>query len=319
MLLMFVSTIAFTGMQAAIRVVANDPVNPLPAVEVAFFRNLFGLLALMPLLLRMGKSALHTDRLGMHFVRAGFQAVGMLCFFSALTMIPMAEITALSFSAPLFATVLAIVFLGERVRARRMVALGVGFLGVLVVVRPGVDALSLGAILVLVSSFGWAISMTIIKSLSRTDSSVTLTLLAALIMTPLTFVPAIFVWEHPTFGQIGWLVALGTLGTLGHLAFAQAFKIAEMSAVLPLDFLRLVWACGIGIWFFAEVPTIWTLGGGAMIFAGASYIAFRETQISRQNRGIEPVDDGTVPVPAVLPAVSDAVKAAATTKAASAS
>ena len=284
MLLMVLSTLAFTGMQAAIRVVAKDSINPLPAVEVAFFRNLFGLFALLPLFIRVGRGALRTSRLGMHMMRASIQTVGMLCFFTALTLIPIAEITALSFSAPLFATVLAIVILRERVRARRVSALVIGFLGVIVVVRPGLEVLSLGAVLVLVSSFGWAIAMTVIKSLSRTESALTLTLYAGLLMTPLTLIPAVWVWETPTATQLLWLIGLGTVGTVGHLAFAQALKIAEMSAVLPLDFLRLIWACAIGVWWFGEIPTSWTLSGGTMIFAAASYIAYREAQLSHARR-----------------------------------
>lgn len=300
MALMFVSTLAFTGMQASIRVVATDAVNPLPPAEVAFFRNLFGLLALAPLFFRLGPSPLKTRRIGLHLLRAGLQAGGMLCFFTAVTLIPLAEITALSFSAPLFATLLAVVLLGERVRTRRLAALAVGFVGVVVVLRPGVEALSLGVILVLGSSLGWAAAMTMIKSLSRTDSAFALTFYAALFMTPLTLVPAALEWTHPSFAQLGWLLVLGTLGTVGHLAFAQALKIAELSAVLPLDFLRLVWASMIGIWFFGEMPTLWTLAGGAMIFAGASYIAFREAQISRERRAAansEPTSEPGNPPP----------------------
>ena len=296
MVLMLVSTLAFTGMQASIRIVAADPLNPLPPAEVAFFRNLFGLLALAPLFFRLGPAPLKTRRIGMHLLRAGLQAGGMLCFFTAVTLIPLAEITALSFSAPLFATVLAIILLGERVRLRRMTALVIGFIGVLVVLRPGVEALSVGAMLVIGSSLGWAAAMTMIKSLSRTDTAFALTFYAALFMTPLTFIPAVFEWTHPSFAQLGWLLMLGTLGTVGHLAFAQALKIAEMSAVLPLDFLRLVWASMIGIWFFGEVPTLWSLAGGAMIFAGASYIAFREAQISRERGQARGPETATPPL-----------------------
>ena len=282
------STIAFTGMQASIRIVANDPVNPLPPVEVAFFRNLFGLLALAPVFFRVGSKPLRTRRIGLHLTRAACQAGGMLCFFTAVTFVPLAEVTALSFSAPLFATVLAIVIFRERLRARRLTALALGLVGVAIVLRPGAEMLSLGAVLILISSLSWAISMTIIKSLSRTDTAFALTFYAALIMTPLSLIPALFVWEHLSFTQLGWLLGLGSLGTIGHLAFAQALKVAEMSAVLPLDFLRLVWASVIGIWLFAEVPTSWTLAGGALIFAGASYIAFREAQLSRRSHRRDP-------------------------------
>ena len=207
-----------------------------------FFRNLFGVVALLPVFFRSGFGVLRTRRLGLHVGRAIIQSAGMMCFFIGLTMIPFAEVTALSFSAPLFATVLAILVMGERVRMRRVCALIVGFIGVLVVLRPDTGAISLGALFVVGSSFVWAVAMAIIKSLSRTESSVTTTLYAALFMAPITLIPALFVWREPNLEQLVWLLGVGAAGTLGHLAFAQAFKIAEMSAVLPLDFLRLVWA-----------------------------------------------------------------------------
>jgi len=285
MLLMVGATLAFTSMQASIRLVSAEPGNPLPAPEVAFFRNLFGVLALLPVLLKVGVQPLRTRRFRLHLLRAGFQAGGMLCFFTAVTFVPLAQVTALSFSAPLFATLLAIFVLGEKVRSRRLSALGIGFSGVLVALHPGAGTFSTGALLILGSSFGWAISMTLIKSLSRTDGAFALTFYAAVLMTPLTLVPALSNWVGPSTTQLLWLLVIGTLGTVGHLAFAQALKIAEMSAVLPLDFMRLVWASAIGLVVFGEVPALWTLAGGALIFGGASYIAFREAQLARERAG----------------------------------
>lgn len=282
--LMLLSTICFTSMQTCIRIVAADTGNPVHPLELVFFRNFFGVLALTPLILRSGLSLLKTRRFGLHFTRAVVQSAGMMSFFFGLTLIPLAEVTALSFSAPLFATVLAIVVMGERVRVRRISALLAGFAGVLIVLQPGAGAVSPGALLILGSSFVWSVAMTMIKSLSRTDSAVTITLYAGLFMAPITLVPALFVWVNPTPVQLAWLVGVGAAGTLGHVAFAQAFKLAEMSAVLPLDFLRLVWASAFGFIVFAEVPTAVSWLGGLVIFASASYIAFRESQLARAGR-----------------------------------
>ena len=281
---MVVATMLFTLMQGAIRIVANDPSNPLPALEVAFFRNLFGLLVLLPALLGAGIHALKTDRIKLHFARSAVQAGGMLCFFYGVTLIPLTEVTALSFSAPLFATLLAVVVLGERVRLRRISALIVGFVGVLIVLRPGVEAVSLGAALILLSSSTWAVGMTMIKVLSKTESALSLTLYAALFMTPITLIPALWVWQQPNFYQLAWMLAIGAAGSAGHIAFARAFKVAEMSAVLPLDFLRLVWASLFGFLVFSEIPTIWSWTGGLLIFSAASYIAFREAKLKRQEQ-----------------------------------
>jgi drug/metabolite transporter (DMT)-like permease len=281
MALMFLATLCFTSMQTCIRIVASDPAHPMDPLELVFFRNLFGIVALAPVLIRSGPAVFRTRRMPLHLGRAVIQSFGMMSFFIGLTLIPFAEVTALSFSAPLFATVLAIAVMGERVRIRRITALVLGFLGVLIIVRPGVETVSLGALFILGSSSIWAVAMTIIKSLSRTESSVTSTLYAGLFMAPITLVPALFVWTTPTLEQLVWLLAVGIAGTLGHVAFAQAFKLAEMSAVLPLDFLRLVWASAAGYWLFYELPSIYSWLGGLLIFGSASYIAFREAKLAR--------------------------------------
>jgi len=282
--LMVVATVCFTSMQSGIRIVAGDAANPMHPLEIVFWRNLFGVVALAPVFVRSGLLPFRTRRLKLHLSRALVQSLGMMSFFIGLTLIPFAEVTALSFSAPLFATVLAVVLMGERLRARRISALAVGFAGVLVVVQPGAGALSAGALLILGSSFAWAVAMTIIKSLSRTESSVTTTLYAGVFMAPITFLPALQVWTDPTLAQLGWLLAIGISGTLGHVAFAQAFKLADMSAVLPLDFLRLVWASAFGYLLFAEVPSLASWVGGMIIFASASYIALREAHLARRGR-----------------------------------
>ena len=122
--LMFFATLCFTAMQTGVRIVAADPTNPLPPLELAFLRNAFGVVALLPVFFRSGLTVMKTRRMKLHFTRAAVQALGMMCFFTGLLLIPFAEVTALSFSAPLFATVLAIIVMGERVRIRRISAVG---------------------------------------------------------------------------------------------------------------------------------------------------------------------------------------------------
>lgn len=276
---MVFATLMFTGMQIGVRMIASDQANPLHPIELAFFRNVFGVVALAPVIARMGLGVFRTDRLKLHMIRALCQSVGMMCFFTALTLLPLAQINALSFSAPLFATLMAVIVLRERIRARRMSALLVGFAGVMIVLQPWNEGFDLNALLVIGSSFTWAIAMTMIKSLSRTESAVTITLYAGVFLVPLTGIPMLFVWTEPTLTQLAWLLGIGIVATAGHVAFAQAFKIAEMSAVLPLDFLRLIWASTVGFFLFAETPPFMTLIGGAVIFASACYIGIREAQL----------------------------------------
>jgi drug/metabolite transporter (DMT)-like permease len=278
MMLMLFSTICFVGMQSMIRHVGET----LPPFEVAFFRNLFGLVALAPIFIQQGFTPLRTRKLHLHATRGAIQACGMLAFFTGVTMIPLAQTTALSFSAPLFATLLAIVLLGERVRIRRITALVLGFVGMLIVVRPGTDAVNLGTLLIVCSSFTWGIAIAIIKSMSKTESSATLTVYMGLFLTPITGVFAFFVWETPTWEQLGWLFMVGCLGTIGHLAFAQSFRRADSTAVLPLDFTRLIWASIIGFFAWGEIPDLWAWIGGTVIFASATYIAIREAKLAKR-------------------------------------
>ncbi len=278
--LMLFSTVCFVCMQAMVRHVGET----LPPFEVAFFRNLFGLIALTPIFLQQGLRPLKTRKLRVHALRGSIQACGMLAFFTGVTLIPLAQTTALSFSAPLFATLLAILILGERVRIRRIAALALGFCGMLLVVRPGFAEINLGTLLIIASSVSWGLAIAIIKSMSSTESSATLTVYMGLFLTPITGAFAFFVWETPTWEQLGWLSMIGILGTLGHLAFAQSFRRADSTAVLPLDFTRLIWASIVGYIVWHEIPDAWAWIGGSIIFASATYIAYREARLARAAR-----------------------------------
>ena len=280
MALMLFSAICFVGMQSMIRHVGET----LPPFEVAFFRNLFGLVASTPVFLQQGLTPFRTKKLHLHLTRGTIQVVGMLAFFTGVTMIPLAQVTALSFSAPLFATLLAIVLLGERVRIRRITALALGFVGMLIVVRPGAEEINLGTILIVCSSFSWGIAIAIIKSMSKTESSATLTVYMGVVLTPISGAFAYFVWQTPTWEQLGWLFLVGCLGTIGHLAFAQSFRKADSTAVLPLDFTRLIWASIVGYLVWNEIPDMWAWIGGTLIFGSATYIAYREAMLARQGR-----------------------------------
>ena len=281
MALILLATLAFSSMHAVVRHLQTD----LHAFEVAFFRNFFGLIAMAPLFLRYGPDVLRTGHMGLHALRGALQVSGMLMFFTALAISPLAKVSAMSFTAPLFATVGAFLFLGERIRARRITALLIGFLGALVILQPGVEALDLGAVLVLVSSAVWAVAMLVIKHLAKSESSVTQTAYMGLFMTPLSLVAAIWFWRWPQPVDYLWFLLMGSCGSLAHVAMAQAFKEAEITVVLPLDFTRLIWASLIGYLVFAEVPELATWAGGSIIFLAATYIAFREAKLKRGQEG----------------------------------
>ena len=281
---MLVSTVLFTGMQVTVRQVSEE----LHPFEIAFFRNFFGLLVVSPLLFRFGFGALQTPKLKLHALRGALQTAGMMLFFTALTLAPLAQTVSLSFTAPLFTTILAIVILRERAGWRRWAALIAGFVGAWIVIRPGLAVVNTGALLVILSSCVWAGSMIIIKILSRTESSLTITLYMGLFMAPLSLIPALFVWQWPGGQALMFLMLVGAFGGVGHLALAQAFKESDATAVLPYDFTRLIWASALGFLVFAEVPDLWTWIGGSVIFSSTVYIAFRETRLKKDETALRP-------------------------------
>jgi drug/metabolite transporter (DMT)-like permease len=275
--LMMVGTLMFAGMHTAIRYATQH----LPAVEVAFFRNVFGLFVIAPLLVRYGPAVFHTRHLRLHVLRSVLNVVSMLAFFIGLSMTPLARAMALSFTAPLFAALLSALFLGEVFRWRRWTAIFAGFFGALVILRPGLQALDLGAVLVIVSSLVWSMALVDIKVLGRTESSMTITAYVTVLLIPMTLLPAAFVWQMPMPDMWGWLVFIGVIGTLGQLMVTEAIKLADMTVLMPFDFLKLVWAAFLGMIFFAEVPDLLTWIGGAIVFGSSLYIAWREAKVRK--------------------------------------
>lgn len=272
--LMVFATLCAAVMAAMVRGLAST----LHPFEIAFFRNLVGVAMLSPLLLRSGVTILKTGRPGLHAIRAASTLIAMLTMYMALAMTPLALVTALNFTTPLFTALLAILLLGEKVGRARVLALLVGFGGTVLILRPGAEAITLGVVLVLISSIAWASTLTAIKELGRDESSLTVTAIGLLLVTPLSLVPALFYWQTPTLEQAGWLIAIGVVGTAGQWAIAQAFRQADATAVLPLDFLRLVWASVLGLLVFAEWPSMWTWIGAGVIVASTSYLGIRENR-----------------------------------------
>lgn len=253
-----------------------------PPVEVAFFRNLFGFLVLLPAIIRSRFVAFRTTKLHLHAIRGVLNSTSMMMFFTALAITPLAEATALSYTAPLFMTIGAVLVLHEKIHARRMVALAIGFLGALIVLRPGMVPIGLGPVLVIASTVLWAGSMLDIKILARTDSSLTIATYMTVFLMPITLVAALFVWQWPTWEQLGIMFLLGACGSAGHMLFTEAFRHGDTTALMPLDFTKLIWASIIGFFFFGQMPDMWTWIGGTVIFASATYLSYREHQLARR-------------------------------------
>lgn len=271
---MLAATALFTVMGASARYV-SERIHPF---EVVFFRNAFGFVLLLPLVLSYGLRHFRTQRFGLHVARAAGHVAEMTIYFVGLTMIQYAQVQALTFTTPLFTALLAVFFLRERIHARRIAALAVGFLGAMIVIRPGFVPVDTGSLLILLSALGWAGVILVVKQLTRTDSSITITAWMVVLMSPVSLIPALFVWQWPTPAEWAWLAVAGIAGTLGQLLVTQAFRVADTMAVMPFDFTKLIWASLIGFLVFDEVPSVFTWIGGCVIFGGALYVALRERQ-----------------------------------------
>ena len=271
---MVISAALMTGMAVMVRQVAQD----LHPFQVAFIRNLFGFIFLLPLFYRYGFGALRTNDLGWMAARGAFNAAAMLAFFVTLTLLPIANISAFMFTVPLFVSIMAIVFFQEFMGRRRLISLFVGFFGALVILRPGIEVIGVGYAFACFSAITWATAVVIIKRLSKTNSAFTITVYGMFFLTVFTLPPALFVWKWPDPGQYLWLIVIAVGGTVGQLLFTQSLKIADATLVMPFDFTKLIWASFLGFLIFSEVPDVWVFVGGAIIFASTSYLTFREAR-----------------------------------------
>ena len=274
---MLLSGFLFAGLGTSIRMASRD----IPTLEAVFFRNFFNLVLMLPWLIKIGVSGLKTNHLGLHFSRSIVGLISMFFWFAGFAVLPLAEATSLGFTAPLFATLGAALLLGEVVRLRRWIAVLVGFAGTLIILRPGLEIIQPEALYILAGALFVAGSFIMVKMLSRSESPTTMVLFMALFLTPLSFIPALFVWQWPTPESWLWLAGVGVFATGGHLLFNRAFAATEVTAVLPFDYCRLVFIAILAFVIFGEIPDIWTWIGGSIIFVSTIYIAHREAQSAR--------------------------------------
>ncbi|MGE0724247.1 MAG: DMT family transporter [Alphaproteobacteria bacterium] len=276
---MLLSGLLFAIMTGAARhaAVGLDP------MQVAFLRYSLGFLFVLPFLVRRYRFRLpRTTRPGLHVLRGVFHGIGVMLWFYSLVRIPIAEVQALSFLSPVFVTLGAMAFLGERADIRRLGAVLVAFGGTLVILRPGLQAIDLGAVALLVAAPLFAGSELAAKLLSRTESSANVVAIQSLVVSLTCLPAAALVWQNPSLDQLAWILVVAGLATLGHMAWIKALIAADVSATQPIKFLQLAWVALIGLVIFAEVPDLMTLAGGAIIFASASYVAGREARSIRR-------------------------------------
>ena len=266
------ATLFGSFMGAGVKLLSDD----LHPIMICFYRCLMGLIIITPFVARNNFQALQTDNMRLQIFRALINIISMICWFSAIGMMHFEKATALGFTTPLFTTVLAVLVLGEVIRFHRTAALLLGFVGILIIIRPGYMPFEFGTILMLIASFSFSFVLIFVKKLSATDSSLTIIFYHLLYMTPAFFFLSFFYWENINLTQLIIFILMGTSGLLSHWCLAQAFKMSDTTFVMPLQFTKLIWASLIGLFIFAEQPDIWTWIGGIVIFISVVYITYRE-------------------------------------------
>lgn len=285
---MMSAALSFTIMTTLIRAVGQQ-VHPF---EVALFRTTTNLVLMLPFAWRVGRGLLQTSNHRTYALRGLVGFTFLMTYFPGAALIPVSDAQALIFTSPLFAAVLAILFLGERLRARRVAALAAGFAGALVILRPGVQEVSTGALLVVIGALANATSNVIVRHTTRSDHPDMAVLYLMIYTTPLVLGPALLVWKTPTPLQALLMVGVGVFATLNQRCLSRAFHAAEATAILPFDFARLLFAAAIGWLAFAEFPDVWVWIGGAIIFSSSIYLAHREALARRRAAAGAAIIDG---------------------------
>ena len=270
-ILMIISGFSFVVMHSAAKYLSDQ----IHIFEITFLRCALVAVVLAPMIFKEGKSSLITKQPKFQIYRIITNSIAMLCFFYGLTLTTLAEVTALNLTVPIFTTLLAFVFLKEKLKKRRLSALLVGFLGAMIVLRPDIS-INFGGILILISALIWSVSLIFIKKLTETDSAVTISLYAGVGMIPATFVAAYPYLIMPNLYQFLIILFIAITGTIAQTLLNSAFKRGQLAILLPFDYLKLIWSVLIGYTIFVESTQISLWIGGTLIVGASSYIAWRE-------------------------------------------
>ena len=269
---MLLAVISWSAMMVLVRALTAEYTS----FEILFVRTLVGIALLAPLFRKTGLAGLKTRRMPLQLLRGLLAYGGMLGLFIGISEIPLADVVALSFTQPIFIVLMAAVLLGEKFGTVRALATAGGFIGVLVIVRPGFQEIGFGAAMVLGGALSYAGSNVCIKRLMTTETSAATTAWVNIIMCPLAAIPTAIYWVTPTMTDLALMAGVGVTGTMGVWFVSRAYAWAEMSTVVPFDFLRLPFVATAGWLLFSETTDVWTVGGAAVIFASTWMLAASE-------------------------------------------
>lgn len=280
-LFMIASTASFSLMNSFIRLISDD----IDTTVIVFWRNFTCIFLLLPFMLHMGKkngstlSAFRTGRIDSHMARAAIGIIGMETWFHSVSILPLNQATALSYTAPLFTTVFAAVYLRERITKPRLIALGIGFLGAMIILRPDPEHFDIRALWVLFATSMWAVAGMLVKSLTRTEPALRIVFYMSVFMSMLAFPLALYHWQWPTLYMCGvmLLIAIASLGA--QLFLTRAYSLAEVSSLMPYDFGRLIFTAIYAYILFNESSDLTSWIGASIIIGSAIIITRRENRL----------------------------------------
>lgn len=275
---MTLSAVFFAAQAGIVRYLARD----LHFIEISFFRAIFGIVVMLPWLIRVGSAALKTPHTRLYIGRGFLGTVAMYGWFGGLALVPLADATAISFTFPLFIALSGVIFLKEHAHLARWIALAVGFAGTLIVIRPGFHEVNIGVFMVIGAGICIAGSAMILKICLHTDQPDTAALYQVVYMLPFALIAVLFVWEWPTWEQWFWGFMLGCLSTTAQRLYSRAFTTGDVGSIAPFDFTRLPFVIAIGFVVFSELPDVWTIIGGTVIFAASIFAGQTESRRSRK-------------------------------------
>ncbi len=261
---------------ALLAVAARQLLDTMGAFQILFLRSGIGLVIILAYAMPRRPGFTRTTHLRLHLLRNLFHYGGQVCWITALGLLPLAVVFAMEFTTPIWAAMLATVFLGERLNRGRVVAIALGFAGILVILRPGYLPIAPEILVPLAAAVGFAVNVTATKGLTRSDPPVTILFYMLLIQLLLGAVPAGLTWEPVSVGDLPWLVAVAVTGLSAHYGMTRALQQADATLVMPLDFLRLPLIAVVGLLFYGEALDPVVFVGAAMIFAGTYYSLSRE-------------------------------------------
>ncbi len=278
-ILLIIISIIFGTLMGTFIKLAQEELN---VFTTGFLRFFFGFLIITPYILKTKFEVFSTKNLKIHILRSALNLPAMLLGFAALAMLPLEKMTAIHFIVPIIVTILAVIFLKEKIYLYRSIALVMGFLGMLIILRPGIIDISIGIYMALISSLIWSVVIILTKKVSKDDSAITILSHQYVYMSLFSFPLVIYFWDQPSLKTIIFILCAAMSGTILHIALNHAYKLVDVTMTQPYSFLGLVVSSIIGYFVFSDKPDFYTWLGASVIFCGVLLISYRELQLNKE-------------------------------------